>query len=143
MHAVASRFITLERFEEWYPLFIDIMTQQETTLEFSQKYIEPVLVSLANSILHSSRSDIALQAMHGKLTSYLRNRDANVKLIFLSMVKSLFENLRNDYLVLMPPTLQYVGELLEDNDEEVRIMTQRLTLVLKELSGEDISEFLK
>jgi U3 small nucleolar RNA-associated protein 10 len=49
----------------------------------------------------------------------------------------------NDYLPLLPDTLPFLAELLEDADENVRILAQKVALLLRDLSGEDISEFLK
>ena len=84
-----------------------------------------------------------LQTLHHALTRLLRSDLNRTRLNTLSCVKTLFERVGNDYLVLMPDTLPYLAELLEDTDEDIRMLAQKLALVLREVSGEDISEFLR
>ncbi len=47
------------------------------------------------------------------------------------------------YLVLLPETLPFLAELLEDSNPEVEELAQRTAKMLQELSGEDIAEYLR
>jgi hypothetical protein len=49
---------------------------------------------------------------------------------------------REEYLVLLPETLPFLAELMEDPVEEVEAEVQELLAELTELSGEDLKEML-
>ncbi len=61
----------------------------------------------------------------------------------LAVTAGLVERLREDYLALVPETLPFLAELLEDPELPVVAATQRLIARLEELSGEDLGQYLR
>ena len=61
----------------------------------------------------------------------------------LAVTAGLVERLREDYLGLVPEALPFLAELLEDPEPQVVAATQILIARLEELSGEDLSQYLK
>ena len=61
----------------------------------------------------------------------------------LAVAAGLAERLREDYLDLLPESLPFLAELLEDAEARVVAATQRLIGRLEELSGEDLGQYLR
>lgn len=70
-----------------------------------------------------------------------RNEKPRPRLLALQVVKLLAEQLKEEYLVLLPETLPFLAELLEDNDLNVQAKTQEIVKFLEDLSGEDLSQY--
>lgn len=64
------------------------------------------------------------------------------RLLSLQVVSFLIERLREEYLVLLPETIAFLAELLEDSEKTVVAKTQDLVRTLEELSGEDLKQYL-
>lgn len=60
----------------------------------------------------------------------------------LKIVKYLVENLREEYLVLLPETIPFLGELLEDVEPNVKSLAQEILKEMETLSGESLREYL-
>lgn len=74
-----------------------------------------------------------MQTRSGKLRS---------QILSLRVVKYLVEHLKEEYVVLLPETIPFLGELLEDVNLPVRTMAQEILKELETLSGEDLKQYL-
>lgn len=70
-----------------------------------------------------------------------RREKPRPRLLALRVVKLLAEQLKEEYLVLLPETLPFLAELLEDSDLNVQAKTQEVVKFLEDLSGEDLSQY--
>lgn len=70
-----------------------------------------------------------------------RSEKPRPRLLALRIVKLLAEQLKEEYLVLLPETLPFLAELLEDSDLNVQAKTQEVVKFLEDLSGEDLSQY--
>jgi U3 small nucleolar RNA-associated protein 10 len=70
-----------------------------------------------------------------------RSEKPRPRLLALRVVKLLAEQLKEEYLVLLPETLPFLAELLEDSDLNVQAKTQEVVKFLEDLSGEDLSQY--
>ncbi|KAH9254412.1 hypothetical protein BASA81_007525 [Batrachochytrium salamandrivorans] len=141
VHAIGTRFVDIQLFD---PLLAVLATALEgSESEISQNFVEPAMASLALCALAQPTVNAMLQTLHHSMTRLVRSPIARVRFNALSCIKQLFERVGDDYLALMPDTLPFLAELLEDKDDSVQVLAQKLALVLKDLSGEDIAEFLK
>jgi hypothetical protein len=104
----------------------------------AKRVVAPAFTGLA---LASSRAD--WQTLHHALTKETRSGETRVRRAAVAVILALFERVGQDYLALMPDTLPFLSELLEDTDEQVRESSQALVKVLRELSGEDVTKFLR
>eukprot|EP00736_Rhodelphis_marinus_P010284 Rmarinus@m.12791 len=80
--------------------------------------------------------------LHAVLT-LTRGKTATVRLASVEVLKEVMARLAEDFLLLMPETLPYLAELLEDDDEEVERAANRLVKQIQELSGEDVKSLFK
>jgi len=70
-------------------------------------------------------------------------RSVSERLRAVAAVEGLVGRMREEYLLLLPETIPFVAELLEDPDHHVRVITQRLIKTLEELSGESLEQYLQ
>jgi U3 small nucleolar RNA-associated protein 10 len=61
----------------------------------------------------------------------------------LAVVTALSERLAEEYLILLPETVPFLSELVEDMDESVSEAARRLLDTLATLSGENIGDLLR
>ena len=71
-----------------------------------------------------------------------RSETIRVRILSLEILKYLVEHLREDYLALLPETIPFLAELLEDAELLVVAKSQEIIKILEELSGESLSQYL-
>ena len=71
-----------------------------------------------------------------------RSETIRVRILSLEIVKFLIEHLKEDYLALLPETIPFLAELLEDSELIVVAKSQEIIKLLEELSGESLSQYL-
>ncbi len=70
-----------------------------------------------------------------------RSEKVRARLLALRVVKLLAEQLKEEFLVLLPETLPFLAELLEDADLNVVANTQGVIKNLEDLSGENLAQY--
>jgi hypothetical protein len=70
-----------------------------------------------------------------------RSEKVRPRLLALRVVKLLAEQLKEEFLVLLPETLPFLAELLEDADLNVVANTQGVIKNLEDLSGENLAQY--
>ena len=70
-----------------------------------------------------------------------RNIKLRPRLLALRIVKLLAEQLKEEYLVLLPETLPFLAELLEDSELDVVAKSQEIIKILETNSGESLSQY--
>ena len=60
----------------------------------------------------------------------------------LHLSLSFLQQVGEDYLSLLPESLQFISELLEDDSELVATKVAELVNLIEELSGEEIGNYL-
>eukprot|EP00198_Chlamydomonas_reinhardtii_P004646 XP_001693982.1 nucleolar protein [Chlamydomonas reinhardtii] len=76
------------------------------------------------------------------LVPYFRS-EPRVRALALEVVAQLVDRLREEYLVLLPESLPFLSELLEDVDAGVASRVRQVVTQLEEISGEKLDEYLK
>lgn len=72
-----------------------------------------------------------------------RSDSQRTKLLGLEVASQLAERLREEYLVLLPETLPFLSELLEDPEVKVQSRCQQVIKALEALAGESLESYLK
>jgi len=87
---------------------------------------EPMWKILNHKVLLKSRSPLA-----------------HVRLASLYVVKEFYNRLAEEFLVLLPETIPFLAELLEDDDENVEKACQELVADIEQLLGEPIKKYFQ
>ena len=105
---------------------------------FVQAYLLPVLGSLVTAL----GDDMLWKRLNHSLLMLTRDSRPRVRLAGLWGVQTVFVRGREDALVLLPETIPFLAEAMEDADPEVEACTNALVRSLEEMSGESLQEFL-
>lgn len=71
-----------------------------------------------------------------------RSDKVRTRILGLRIVKYLVENLKEEYLVLLPETIPFLGELLEDVELSVKSLAQDILKEMESMSGESLRQYL-
>lgn len=88
-------------------------------------------------------SDVFWKPLNHQLLMATRSPSARTRLLALEAVAQLVNKLREEYLMLLPETIPFLAELLEDVEQPVEQRTQELVRVLEDLSGEKLDQYMK
>ena len=72
-----------------------------------------------------------------------RSEDARCRLAAIECTYNVVARLREEFLGLLPESLPFLSELLEDSDSAVLARSRDLVRLLEELSDENLEEYLK
>ena len=72
-----------------------------------------------------------------------RKNGRRCRLLALAVVRELMDRLKNEFLALVPETLQYLSELLEDPDQIVANKTRETIKLMEALSSEKLEHYIK
>jgi U3 small nucleolar RNA-associated protein 10 len=72
-----------------------------------------------------------------------RSESAGARLAAIECVFNIVTRLREEYLGLLPESLPFLAELLEDSDTAVLARCKDLVKLLEELSDENLEGYLK
>lgn len=73
---------------------------------------------------------------------YTRSEKMRARILGLRIIKYLLEKLKEEYLVFLPETIPFLGELLEDVELPVKSLAQEILKEMESMSGESLQEYL-
>eukprot|EP00850_Spirogloea_muscicola_P003773 SM000015S01273 [mRNA] locus=s15:967909:985221:- [translate_table: standard] len=103
--------------------------------------VDDTLVSCLSQLALAAGSDVQWKALNYQVLMCSRDDKRRSKLLAVRAVLLLVEKLKEEYLVLVPETIPFLAELLEESDLEVVTATQELVRSLESFSGEDLSQY--
>lgn len=71
-----------------------------------------------------------------------RSEKFRSRMLGLRIVKYLVDNLKEEYLVFLPETIPFLGELLEDVELPVKSLAQDILKEMESMSGESLRQYL-
>ncbi|XP_023757327.1 uncharacterized protein At3g06530 [Lactuca sativa] len=104
--------------------------------------VDELLVSCVGQMAVTSASDLLWKPLNHEVLMQTRSEKVRTRMLGLKIVKYLVENLREEYLVLLPETIPFLGELLEDVEPNVKSLAQEILKEMETLSGESLREYL-
>lgn len=78
-----------------------------------------------------------------KLLALTRKRRAQLRANAVDSLRSVVARIKEEFLPLLPETVPFLAELLEDADQRVEDATQALLQDLEQLSGESLKPYLQ
>ncbi|KAH7283024.1 hypothetical protein KP509_35G057300 [Ceratopteris richardii] len=141
-------FLDAEKFQMLLGPLVKQISIQRPVIENESEMI-PSTVDMDNALISclgrmaiTAGSDLLWKPLNHEVLLCTRMDEVRVKLISLSVIKTMVDNLKEDYLALLPETIPFLGELLEDSDLSVVSKSQEIIRLLEELSGESLSQYL-
>lgn len=108
---------------------------------YRTRVAETVVPCVSQLAVCGSSYDIWKPLNHALLSRSRSDRSA-VRTASLMCVEALFSKLAEEYLVLLPETIPFLAELMEDDDIEVEALVKKLVKRIEDLSGEKLANYL-
>jgi hypothetical protein len=102
-------------------------------------HVTPCIVQLAICLPNES----LWKPLNHQVLMHTRSEKPVVRFAACRTIHALFERVGEAYLILLPETLPFIAELLEDDVFEVETLARALVKKIEELSGESLQELLK
>lgn len=83
-----------------------------------------------------------MYCIHMQVLMQTRNEKVRPKILGLKVIRYLVEHLKEEYMVFLPETIPFLGELLEDSDLSVKTLAQEILKEMENLSGESLRQYL-
>ena len=106
---------------------------------FVEASVAPAIALLAGAC---AMSDANLSILHTETLSCLHSSDASDRKMVLKTVNCIADELQERYLSLIPDSIPYIAEIMDDSDEAVRVLAHRFVHDMEKLSGENLQAYL-
>ncbi|KAL4574909.1 hypothetical protein LXL04_021749 [Taraxacum kok-saghyz] len=141
-------FLDSSNFQELLePIISQLNVDPPTSLEQhpdvpSVNEVNDLLVSCIGQMAVTSASDLLWKKLNHDVLMQTRSEKVRPRILGLKIVKFLVEKLREEYVVCVPETIPFIGELLEDVEPNVKSLAQEIFKEMEEISGESLREYL-
>ncbi|XP_063299718.1 HEAT repeat-containing protein 1 [Pelobates fuscus] len=136
-----QRFVSKERAEV---LMMPLVDQLENTLGGDEKFQARVSGCLVPCIAQFSvamADDSLWKPLNYQILLKMRHSSPKVRFAALLALVDLVEKLRENYMVLLPETIPFLAELMEDEEEEVEHQCQKTIKHLETILGESLQSY--
>lgn len=136
-----QRFVSKERAEA---LMMPLVDQLENQLGGEEKFQERVAKHLVPCIAQFSvamADDSLWKPLNYQILLKMRHSSPKVRFAALIALVELVEKLRENYVVLLPESIPFLAELMEDECEEVENQCQKTIQQLEVILGEPLQSY--
>nr|XP_057922061.1 HEAT repeat-containing protein 1 isoform X2 [Doryrhamphus excisus] len=136
-----QRFLSRERADT---LLAPLVDQLENRLGGEQVYQQRVtkhLVPCLGQFAVSLADDTQWKTLNYDVLLKSRHADAKVRFSSLLMLMELAAKLKENYMVLLPETIPFLAELMEDECEEVEQQVQKVIHEMENILGEPLQSY--
>ena len=104
---------------------------------------DAVIVECLVHMVQNVQQDTLWRPLNRGVLLATRSDLARPERLGIAVVAKLVEVLAEEYLVLLPETLPFLAELMEDVDEQTEAAARQLVTTLSQLADEDVAELLR
>lgn len=138
-----SNILTKDRFELLMQPLIDQMENAADNDDSNDlvKVVRGDVIPLLGQIASSIADDTCQKLLNGKILLKSRHPSAVVRHLSLNAVEEVGKRLGEDYSVLLPESIPFLSELMEDDDEEVEKECHAVIRSLEKVVGEPLQKY--
>lgn len=136
-----QRFLSKERADALMGPLVD---QLENMLGGDQVYQQRVIQHLVPCVGQFSvalADDTQWKTLNYQILLKTRHADSKVRFSALLMLMELASKLKENYMVLLPETIPFLAELMEDECEEVEQQVQKVVQEMENILGEPLQSY--
>lgn len=136
-----QRFLSRERADT---LLAPLVDQLENVLGGEQEYRRRVtqhLLPCLGQFSVAAADDSQWKSLNYQILLKTRHSDAKVRFSSLLMLTELASRLKENYVVLLPETIPFLAELMEDECEEVEHQVQKVVQEMENILGEPLQSY--
>ncbi|KAJ8511645.1 hypothetical protein OPV22_002079 [Ensete ventricosum] len=129
------------------PIVSQLVVEPPKSLEQTQEVpsleeVDESLVLCLGQMAITARSDVLWKPLNHEVLMQTRSEKIRPKILGLKIVRYLVEHLKEEYLLFLPETIPFLGELLEDAELPVKTLAQEILKEMETLSGESLRQYL-
>uniref|UniRef100_H2Y6G5 HEAT repeat-containing protein 1 n=1 Tax=Ciona savignyi TaxID=51511 RepID=H2Y6G5_CIOSA len=136
-----SNFMTQQRFDQTAGVLVDQLEKPIELAEVQRDYVINYVVPCIGQLVMSSRNDVAWQPLNYQILLKMRHKRAEVRLFALEALLVVTEKLGDDYMMLLPETIPFLAELMEDENDEVEKRCHSVIKKMEETLGEPLQKY--
>ena len=134
-----EKFITQARFNMSVDVLTDLLAcyavdSKRNSGDYEDLMSDYVSPCIANFVLAAGNDEL-WKGVHHRVCLHTRHDRSIVRLHSLKTIQLCFEEVGEEYLVMLPETISYLSELLEDQNENVEQLARVVKGQLEALSG--------
>ncbi|XP_073345886.1 HEAT repeat-containing protein 1 isoform X2 [Pagrus major] len=136
-----QRFLSKERADA---LMSPLLDQLENALGGDQVYQQRVtqhLVPCVGQFCVALADDTQWKTLNYQILLKTRHTDSKVRFSSLLMLMEVASKLKENYMVLLPETIPFLAELMEDECEEVEQQVQKVVQEMENILGEPLQSY--
>ncbi|XP_024935549.1 HEAT repeat-containing protein 1 isoform X2 [Cephus cinctus] len=137
----AHNFVNQERFETLAQPIIDQIENTMGTVEEYERRAKDLLVPCVASFAGATPDDSLHKQLVYQILLKTRHNKSHVRSTALSALVEIARKLGVDFMPLLPETVPFLAELLEDEDEATEKHAQNAVRTLEEILGEPLQKY--
>uniref|UniRef100_A0A3B4AWU5 HEAT repeat-containing protein 1 n=1 Tax=Periophthalmus magnuspinnatus TaxID=409849 RepID=A0A3B4AWU5_9GOBI len=135
------KFLSRERAEALMTPLVDQLENLQGGEGEYQRRVAQSLVPCLGQFAVALADDSQWKSLNYQVLLKTRHTDHKVRLSALASLLELCSKLRENYLVLLPETVPFLAELMEDENEEVEKEVQRVVQEMENVLGEPLQTY--
>ena len=116
--------------------------KNETDEEYLSR-MNDIVIPCVGDLAIASNSDVHWKSINNSILLESRHDNPIIRLAIVRAAYVCYDRIGEDYLVLLPETIPFLAELLEDDDERVERETQKLCQRIEKILGEPIQKYFQ
>ncbi|KAG6781264.1 hypothetical protein POTOM_014155 [Populus tomentosa] len=104
--------------------------------------VDELLIVCIGQMAVTAGTDLLWKPLNHEVLLQTRSDKIRSRILGLRIVKYLMDNLKEEYLVFLPETIPFLGELLEDLELPVKSLAQDVLKEMESMSGESLQQYL-
>jgi len=104
--------------------------------------VDDTIILCLGQMAVTARSDVLWKPLNHEVLMQTRSDKVRPKMLGLKVIRYMVQHLKEEYVVLLPETIPFLGELLEDVELPVKTLSQEILKEMETLSGESLRQYL-
>ncbi|XP_050309116.1 HEAT repeat-containing protein 1 [Anthonomus grandis grandis] len=136
-----KKLINRDNFELLMQPMVDLLETELDGIDNLVKNAETLIIPTIVQFSVAVADDTLWKEMNYQILLKMRNSNAEIRLIALKCLGEVVGKLREDFLPLLPETIPFLAELLEDEDERVEKACQKTIREMEKMLGEPLQKY--
>lgn len=134
-------FINKDRFDVLMQPIVDQLENTLGGIEILENRARDILIPCIVNFAVATANDALWKQMNYQILLKMRHTSPKIRLIALECLTGVAKRLGEDFLPLLPETIPFLAELLEDEDENVEKACEKVVQELEKVLGEPLKKY--
>ncbi|ORX59122.1 ARM repeat-containing protein [Piromyces finnis] len=136
-------FMNVEKFDRLCKPLVSQMLMKTDDIEGYREAMNTYLVPCLGELAVNVKNEDMWKSLNKQVMMQSRHENPEVRIISLKVLEEFYKRLGEEFLILLPETVPFLAELMEDDNEDVEKLTQKVLNQIQQYLGEDISKYFQ